>query len=236
MYQHPLISEAQSIADPTLATFQQGFFQTHKGGYGEGDIFLGLTVPQTRTLAKKYKDLPLPKICQLLQHPLHEIRLTALHMLVAVFDKAKDTTEKKHVVDLYLEHLPYINNWDLVDTSAHKILGRWLADQEDRSLLLRLAEKEHLWTQRVAVVSTLWLIKNGSYNELLQLATLLLHHPHDLMHKAIGWMLREVGKKDLTVLHLFLQKHAHLMPRTMLRYAIEKLPPEERLAYRNQSA
>ena len=226
-----LLQTAESMADPKLAAFQLRFFKTQAGDYGHGDIFMGLRVPQTRVIAKEFRDMPLDEVWELLRNPNHELRLTALHILVDQFERLKDTKARKDLMNGYLDHLQYVNNWDLVDTSAHKILGRWLADQNDRSILYTLAKTDHLWSQRVAMVATLWLIKKGQFEDTLALAEVLLHHPHDLMHKAVGWMLREVGNRDLTTLRAFLDKHAAVIPRTMLRYAMEKLSREERTHY-----
>lgn len=226
-----IINEAEFLSNPEKGVFAQRFFKTGPGQYGEGDVFMGLTVPQTRVLARKYQNLALPDVLKLLQRKEHELRLMALHLLVYRAEKARTREALKEVVDAYLSHLDYVNNWDLVDTSAHKILGRWLLDTGDRSILWELAKSTDLWRQRVAMVATFWLLKHGEFEETTALAEYFLPHKHDLMHKASGWMLREMGKQDTKPLYAFLDAHAGAMPRTMLRYAIEKLSPEERARY-----
>ncbi len=219
--------ELQSIANPEKALLLQGFFKTGEGEYGEGDLFMGITVPQQRTVAKTFKELPLSEIESLLHEPYHECRLTALIILVNRFKKTKQEEERKDIVSLYLKNTTYINNWDLVDLSAGYILGEYLLDKE-RTLIYRLAESQSLWEQRIAVLTTSIFIRNDDFADMLLLAEKLLNHKHDLMHKAIGWMLREVGKRNKTILVDFLIQYSTQMPRTMLRYAIEKFPEEER--------
>ncbi|NLZ38679.1 MAG: DNA alkylation repair protein [Firmicutes bacterium] len=211
-------------ANAEKAEFLPRFFQAFPGGYGEGDRFLGVSVPDQRRVAKKYfQKLSLSEIIKLLQEPIHEYRQTALFMLVYRFEKAKDETEKEQIVALYLQNTAYINNWDLVDSSAYKILGAYLLHRE-KDILYLLARSNNLWEQRMAIIATFAFIKAGFYSDTLQLAEILLDHPHDLIHKAVGWMLREVGKRDLQLEHEFLRRHYQKMPRTMLRYAIEKFP------------
>lgn len=217
----------QSIANPEKALLLQGFFKTGEGQYGEGDLFLGITVPQQRTIAKSFKELPLTEIETLLHEHFHECRLTALIILVNRFKKTKTDADRKLIVDLYLRNTAYINNWDLVDLSACYILGEYLLDK-DRSLIYRLAESDSLWEQRIAVLTTFTFIRNEDFADNLLIAEMLLNHKHDLMHKAIGWMLREIGKRNKSVLVDFLMQYSIQMPRTMLRYAIEKFPEEER--------
>lgn len=217
----------QSIANPEKALLLQGFFKTDEGQYGEGDLFLGITVPQQRSIAKSFKELPLTEIETLLHEPFHECRLTALIILVNRFKKTKTDADRKLIVDLYLRNTAYINNWDLVDLSACYILGEYLLDK-DRSLIYRLAESDSLWEQRIAVLTTFTFIRNEDFADNLLIAEMLLNHKHDLMHKAIGWMLREIGKRNKSVLVDFLMQYSMQMPRTMLRYAIEKFPEEER--------
>ncbi|NLZ93997.1 MAG: DNA alkylation repair protein [Firmicutes bacterium] len=207
------------------AEFLPRFFQAYPGGYGEGDKFLGISVPDQRRVAKKYfKQLSLHEIIKLLHEPIHEYRQTALFMLVYRFEKAKDEAEKEQIVALYLQNTAYINNWDLVDSSAYKILGAHLLHKK-KDVLYLLARSGNLWEQRIAIIATFSFIKAGFFSDTLQLAEMLLDHPHDLIHKAVGWMLREVGKRDLQVAYTFLQQHYRQMPRTMLRYAIEKFSP-----------
>lgn len=226
----PLLRDLRSSADPERAQVFQSFFQTGPGGYGAGDRFLGVTAPATRRVAKAYRDLPLQEVGEFLRHPYHEVRLTALHILVEQYQRGSPLAQEA-ILQFYLDHLDFVNNWDLVDTSAHKILGAHVLSTGDSTPLWELANSEHLWRQRASVVATLWLIKHGQLSETVELAEHFLTHPHDLMHKAVGWVLREVGKKDLRVLRRFLDSHAKVMPRTMLRYSLEKLSPEERQSY-----
>jgi 3-methyladenine DNA glycosylase AlkD len=201
------------------------FFKTGKGQYGEGDKFIGVTVPDARSVAKAYKDIPLADIETLLSSKIHEERFVALEILVMQFEKVhkdKNVKEQKKIVDFYLAHTDRINNWDLVDTSASYILGAYLYDK-DKKILKKLANSKLLWERRIAVIATLYFIHQGRFDETLALALLLRTDEHDLMHKAVGWMLREVGKKDEKVLCDFLDQYAHTLPRTALRYAIERL-------------
>jgi 3-methyladenine DNA glycosylase AlkD len=217
------------LANPRLAAAKQPFYQTQPGGYGEGDQFLGVTVPDTRSLLKNSDALSEADVLTLLHSAWHEERLLALLILVRRFAKAAPSQRDK-LVKLYLANTKWINNWDLVDASAPGVLGVWLLDH-DRSVLSRLAASKNLWEQRIAVVSTFTLIRSGQFEEILTLSKSLLKHPHDLMHKACGWMLREAGKRDERVLSRFLDQHATNMPRTMLRYAIEKFSPSMRKHY-----
>lgn len=204
------------------------FFQVYPGGYGEGDKFIGVTVPNQRTVSKKhYENISLSELEQLLWEPIHEYRLTALFMLVLKYQKSKDESLQKEIVELYLKNIERVNNWDLVDSSAHLILGPYLMNK-NRQLLYALAKDNNLWVQRIAIIATLHFIRNGQFDDTLSIAEILLNHRHDLIHKAVGWMLREVGKKDYEVEHAFLIKHYNNMPRTMLRYAIERFPEEVR--------
>lgn len=207
------------------------FFQTFPGGYGEGDTFLGVIVPDQRAVAKTfYKEMSLDEIALLLNENIHEYRLTAVFLLVLKYEKAKTEKEKQVVVDCYLENISGVNNWDIVDSSCHKILGPWLIDK-DKSLLYEFAASGDLWLQRIAVITTLHFISKRQYDDALRLAEMLLHHPHDLIHKSVGWMLREIGKRDYDVEYNFLVNHYHQMPRTMLRYAIEKFDEEIRQGF-----
>lgn len=218
--------EMREYIDPVKREYLPKFFKTGKGEYGEGDKFLGVVVPNTRLVAKRHKDAPFDVMAELLQSEWHECRLCALLMLVERFKKS-DEKERKLIYDFYLSQTARINNWDLVDLSAPGIVGEYLKDKP-REELYRLADSGLLWEQRIAVVSIYTLIKNNDFIDILALSERLLHHPHDLMRKAVGWMLREVGKRDEDLLVQFLEKHAKTMPRTMLRYAIEKFPEEER--------
>ncbi len=207
------------------------FFQAYPGGYGHGDSFLGVTVPAQRAIAKEYyKKISLKDIVLLLKDNIHEHRLTAVFILVLKFEKAPSEKEKQEVVDCYLQSISGINNWDLVDSSSYKILGPWLLDK-DKSLLYEFAYSEQLWLQRIAMISTLHFIRYRVYDDALNLAEILLHHPHDLIHKAVGWMLREIGNRDFDVEYQFLVKHYRKMPRTALRYAIEKFDEDLRQGF-----
>ena len=222
-----IIAELNALGNPDKAAHLSRFFKTGKGQYGEGDLFLGITVPEQRSIALKYRKATPPVLAELISSPYHEIRLTGLLILVDQFTKNKDEAFRQTCVDFYLSQTRNINNWDLVDLSAPGIVGEYLKDKS-REDLYRLADSGLLWEQRIAVVSTYTLIKNGDFADILALSERLLYHPHDLMRKAVGWMLREMGKRDKDLLVQFLEKHCKVMPRTMLRYAIEKFPEEER--------
>ena len=229
-------------SDPARAAAVGRFFKCGPGGYGEGDVFIGVTVPAQRAVAREFRDLPLDHVDRLLTSPVHEERLTALLILVDQFTRALPARQKelarsdpqerrKKIFTLYLRRLRFINNWDLVDTSAPRIVGGWLADKP-RDLLDRLARSKHLWSRRVAVLATFQYIAQGDSRDAIRIATMLLDDPDDLIHKAVGWMLREVGKRaSAATLENFLERHAATMPRTMLRYAIERLPPLQRARY-----
>ena len=221
----------RALANKKLASAQQGFYQTQPGGYGAGDKFLGISVPLSRKVAKEYKELSLSEIKRLSTSPLHEIRFVALAILVIQFRAAKDQVVRKRLYETYISMVKggeIVNNWDLVDASA-PYLGEYLIDQPDRvKILMKLAKNKDLWVQRVAIILTFALIRAGNNKPTLILAKEFLKHPHDLIHKATGWMLREVGKRDLAALRGFLKQHVHQMPRTMLRYSIEHLPKSER--------
>jgi 3-methyladenine DNA glycosylase AlkD len=207
------------------------FFQAFPGGYGEGDEFIGVTVPNQRAVAKKfYQQISLTEVESLLNEPIHEYRLTALFMMVLKYQKSKSQSEKNDIVDVYLRNIERVNNWDLVDSSAHLILGAHLMNS-DRQLLYNFAQSENLWVQRISIIATLYFIRNNQFDEALRLSEILLNHRHDLIHKAVGWMLREVGKRDYEVEYRFLVKHYRSMPRTMLRYAIERFPEDVRQAF-----
>lgn len=215
-------------AIPEKAAFFPRFFKSMPGGYGEGDQFLGVIVPEQRKVAKSvFKEISYEEIAQLLHDVYHEVRLTAVYILVYRYQKLKTDTDRKELVDFYLYHLDYVNNWDLVDSSCHHILGHYFLDR-NKDLFYRLADEDHLWRQRVAMISSYYWIKRGYFDDAQALAEKLLHHPHDLIHKAVGWMLREIGNKDFDVEMEFLKKHYQKMPRTALRYAIEKFDPELR--------
>ncbi len=224
-----IISILRGLANPQIAEHSQRFFKTGKGQYGEGDIFLGIRVPALREQAKKFTNAPLGAIQVLLGSVYHEERLCALMMLLSKYAKAGDDDQKRFY-EFYLKNTRHINNWDLVDLSAPGIVGAYLLDK-DPSPLYRLAGSPSLWERRIAIVSTLSFIRKRRFDNTLSIAQMLLDDREDLMHKAAGWMLREVGKRDVCVLKKFLDASAQLMPRTMLRYAIEKFPENERLKY-----
>ncbi len=217
-----------SLSNAERAKSMAKYFQAHPGGYGEGDEFIGVTVPNQRVVSKKhFSSITLNEIEFLLADPIHEYRLTALFMLVLKYKKAKSEEDKEDIVNVYLKNIDKVNNWDLVDSSAHLILGPHLIGC-DRSLIHEMAESPNLWVQRISIITTLHFIRNNHFNETLQLSLKLINHKHDLMHKAVGWMLREVGNRDFDVEYRFLAKHYREMPRTMLRYAIEKFPEDLR--------
>jgi 3-methyladenine DNA glycosylase AlkD len=220
-----ILSKIRALAAPAKAASSLRFFKTGPGEYGEGDEFLGLTVPEIRSLAPQSDDLSEADVLTLLHSEWHEERLMALLIWVRRFVKAKkDELLRERIVDLYLANTKWINNWDLVDSSAPQLLGAWLL-KRDRSVLQTLAKSKNLWEQRIAVLATQAFIRAGEFDDTVQLCEGFLDHPHDLMHKACGWMRREAGKRDEPVLLAFLDQRAAKMPRTVLRYAIEKLEP-----------
>ena len=218
-----------ALANKDKATVLSSFFQTKEGQYAHGDLFLGVTVPQTRKVVGPYKNLPLSEVTKLLQNKYHECRFAALVILVNKFEVA-DEAEQETIYNFYLNHTEYINNWDFVDLSSHKIVGAWLLDK-DRTMLYDLAKSSWLWDQRIAIVATWAFIRNNEFDDTLSLSEYFMTHPHHLINKACGWMLREVGKRDKATLTQFLDKFAPQMPRVMLRYSIEKLSEEERKSY-----
>lgn len=224
-----IINELLSVANPEKALFLQRFFKTGPGQYAEGDVFLGLVVPLTRSIAKANKRTPLSELQVLMDSKYHEARLCALLIIVEQFKKASPA--QRHVLyDFYLKNARSINNWDLVDVTCPHIVGAYLLDK-DRSLLYELAAGDNLWEQRIAMVSTIAFIRKGEFIDTFALAERLMTHKHDLMHKAIGWMLREVGKRNREELTAFLETHATRLPRTALRYAIEHYPEEQRQCF-----
>lgn len=223
-------ADLRAQADPGVARVLQGFFKTAPGEYGAGDVFLGVKVPPVRALAKRCRDLPLDGVLELLRSRFHEERLLALIVLVLKYADG-DEPLRQQVYDLYLANTAFVNNWDLVDVSAHLIVGPHLAGRRGKAPLLALARSASVWERRIAVIATSHYIRRGEHATTLRLAKLLLRDPHDLMHKAVGWMLREVGKRDVAALRGFLDEHHKAMPRTMLRYAIERLDPGERRRY-----
>ena len=207
----------------------QRFFKTGQGDYGEGDIFIGIKVPVLRGIAKNHLDISIDEIQALLSSKIHEERLAALMILVLRFPKCRDD-EKKIIYNLYLKNTRNINNWDLVDLSAPQIVGGYLIDK-NKKILEKLASSKILWERRIAMLATFQFIKANQFDITLLIAEKLLNDKHDLVHKAVGWMLREIGKRDLETEEIFLKKHYKTMPRTMLRYAIEKFPEKKRKAY-----
>ena len=220
-------------SDPSQVEGLSRFFKTGSGQYGEGDRFLGIKVPVTREVVKAcWRETGLDDLEECIASEYHEVRLAALLALVEIFSHARKNPEmQKACVDFYLSHTDRINNWDLVDLSCYPLLGQWLLDK-DRGILYDLARNgKTLWEERIGIVSTMTFIRNGQLEDTFAIADILLHHPHDLIHKAVGWLLREAGKRDKAALDAFLQDRYRTMPRTMLRYAIEKYPESERLSY-----
>lgn len=226
--------ELRANKDEKRATHSQRFFKTGEGEYGEGDKFLGLRVPTQRRIARKYKKLPLEEVTPLLHSDYHEERLTALFILTYQFEKS-DSKQKEAIYHFYMENLDFVNSWDLVDSSAPKIVGAFLENKEC-SILYELARSSDLWRRRVAMISCMYFIKQNQYEDALNIAEILLDDDQDLIHKAVGWMLREIGNNDMKTEEQFLQEHYRAMPRTMLRYAIEKFPEKKRQAYLNGTA
>lgn len=226
-----LKQDLENCINPEKAAFFPRFFKTGKGQYGEGDIFWGITVPNVRSVVKNHeKSISLEDVQSLINDPIHEVRLTAIFILVNKFTKTKDENVKKEIYEFYLDNTRGVNNWDLVDGSAAQIVGGYLFDK-DRSKIYELVKSNSLWEQRIAMIATFYFIRRNQFEDTFQIAEILLHHPHDLIHKAVGWMLREVGNRDLEQLETFLNQHYATMPRTMLRYAIEKFPERVRQAY-----
>jgi 3-methyladenine DNA glycosylase AlkD len=225
-----LRKELSVLKNPKKAKILQGFFKTALGQYGEGDIFLGITVPESRKLAIRYSSLPFGDIQALLESNIHESRLIALLILVHNYNKHPEKSSE--IYGFYLKNTKHINNWDLVDLSAPKIIGSYLFDK-DRAILYKLAKSSDLWEKRISIISTFYFISKHQFQDSLNIAELLLKDKHDLIHKAVGWMLREIGKRSQSAEEQFLKKHYKVMPRTMLRYAIEKFPDSLRKAYLN---
>ena len=221
-----ITSELQALSNAEKREIFPKFFKAGKGEYGEGDRFLGITVPNIRAIAKQYKNISLNEIRELMQSEWHEVRLCALLIMVEK-SKKKDEALRQQLFDLYLSQTDRINNWDLVDLSCRFIIGEYLLDKS-RDILYQLAQSPLLWDNRIAIVSTYAFIRKGQLEDTYALSDLMMHHPHDLMHKAIGWMLREAGKRDANRLYNYVMSHRADMPRTMLRYAIEKFSPAER--------
>lgn len=223
------IHDLKSAGHPDKVRILSGFFKTGHGQYGEGDIFLGIYVPVQRQIAKRYSDLDFKSLEILLKSKIHEHRLGALYILIGQYKKA-DEKNKEKIYKFYLKNIKGINNWDLVDTSCPNVVGQWLKDRP-KDILYKMAKSKNLWQKRIAVISTLAFIRFGQFTDTLKISELLMNDKHDLIHKAVGWMLREVGKQDEKVLKKFLDKFAAKMPRTMLRYSIEKFNQSDRNYY-----
>ena len=228
-----LYEEMLAAADPSLVPGLSRFFKTGPGQYGEGDRFLGIKVPTTRAIVRRcWRSADFDELERCIASDYHEVRLAALLALVEIFRHSGD----RRCIDFYLSHTEHINNWDLVDLSCYPLLGEWLLDK-DRTLLYDLARNGRtIWEQRIGIVSTMTFVRHGQPDDTFAIADILLHHPHDLIHKAVGWLLREAGKRDKAALEAFLLPRYLQMPRTMLRYAIEKFPESERQAYLSGNA
>lgn len=222
-------TKLKSLASPAAATAAIRFFKTGPGEYGEGDTFIGINVPTLRTVSRSFRALPLDEIVALMNSAIHEERHLALMILVLQVAKC-DEAHRERAFDLYLGNTRFVNNWDLVDCSAPQVVGGFLLTKP-KEPLMKLAKSKSLWERRIAIVSTQHFIRHGEFGDTLAISRMLLEDGEDLIHKAAGWMLREVGKKDQSVLEGFLEQHGAVMPRTMLRYAIERFTPDRRRAY-----
>ena len=227
---HNLQIELRKSAKPEKIPIYKNFFKTGKGEYGEGDEFIGVTVPDSRKMAKANVDISYGDLVHIIKSRIHEDRLCALIILVYKFEKAKTEQEKKRAVDFYIQYHLYGNNWDLVDTVSGKILGPWLINR-DKTLLYEYARSSNLWERRIAIITTFHFIRQGKFEDTIKISEMLLNDKDDLIHKAVGWMLREMGKQEQQELISFLNKHYKNMPRTMLRYSIERLPEQLRKGY-----
>ena len=225
-----LRADVQAVANPKDAVFLQRFFKTGPGQYGAGDVFLGVRVPAARAIVRRHRDLPMEDRLKLLRSKYHEERLVALLLLIHAYERA-DEKRKARICRDYLANTKFINNWDLVDCSAEHIVGPELGKSVSQAKLARLARSTLLWDRRIAMLATFYWIKQNEFGPALRMAELLLHDDQDLMHKAVGWMLREIGKRDRAVLVRFLRRHCRTMPRTALRYSIEHFPERERKNY-----
>jgi len=226
-----IIKKLKEISDKKTAIQTQKFFKTGKGEYGEGDKFLGIRVPMIRKMVDQYQDITIKETVDLLYSEFHEVRMFAVLALVQKYERGKSVSDKEAIYKIYIKHAKAVNNWDLVDSSAHKIVGDYILITGGSKILDQLVQSKNLWERRIAIVATFQLIKNNKFDKTLYISKLLLNDKEDLIHKAVGWMLREVGKKDFKVEDHFLQEHYKIIPRTMLRYAIERFPEERRLAY-----
>ena len=226
-----VLSALRSLQNPSKAQLLSRFFKTGKGEYAEGDVFLGLTVPLSRTIVRKYMNLPLGEIKKLLQSKYHEVRLVALLMLVEKFKRIPN--ERDEIYKVYLANTEHVNNWDLVDLSAPHIVGRYLSTKKNRNILQELAKSDNLWERRISILATFYfIVEDKEYKDTFEISEILMLDNHDLIHKAVGWMLREVGKRiSEEEEEVFLKKHYKKMPRTMLRYAIERFEEKKRQNY-----
>ena len=224
-----ILARLREIGDPEHARFVAGYFRTGPGEYGEGDRFLGIRIPALRALVREHRGTPVDQMVELLRSPWHEARLFALLLLVDAYGRA-DAEGREAIYRLYLANTRHIDNWDLVDSSAPQIVGAHL-EERDRGILEELAQSESLWERRIAILATQHFIRRGDFGTTLRIAEMLVGDRHDLIHKAVGWMLREVGNRDRAAEEAFLRRHHRTMPRTMLRYAIEKFPPDLRQRY-----
>ncbi len=229
MTTNKIIKTLESMANPEYAAHAQHFFKTGKGEYGEGDKFLGIRVPELRKMVRRYKGLQLENIEKFLSSEYHEIRLFGFLFLAVKFKTAGEADQEK-IYTIYMSHKQWVNNWDIVDTTAPNVIGRYLLNR-DRKVLRDMAESENLWDRRIAILSTFTFIKNMQFEDCIRISEILLYDKEDLIHKAVGWMLREIGKRDMRTEETFLKLHYKKMPRTMLRYAIEKFDEEKRKAY-----
>lgn len=227
-----IIKSLTQLSDPVRAKNLSRFFKTGPGEYGEGDIFLGITVPQIRSFIRDYYHISLDDLQKLISSKYHEARMAGVLIHDKKYTRAKDEDAKLELINFYLENIQYINNWDLVDLSCHYALGEWLIDKP-RLILYKFAESDDLWIRRVAIMTTFAFIRIHQFDDTMNICDMLIGDQHDLIHKATGWMLREIGKRDKRTLIEYLDKHVRQMPRTMLRYAIEKLPEKERKYYLN---
>ena len=231
MNQKIIHNDLLKLGTKEIAEHSQRFFKTGKGEYGEGDIFLGIRVPVLRKLLKRYGGISIAEVCKLLHSKFHEERLLAVLMLVQLFKSGSvDEKEQKQIYDLYLENTKFINNWDIVDISAGNIVGAYL-HEKDKAPLYGLVQSSNLWERRISIIATLYFIRKNEFDDTLKLAEILLNDKEDLIHKAVGWMLREVGKREIELEEEFLQEHYKIMPSTMLRYAIEKFTETSRKMY-----
>jgi len=224
-----ILKHMRSLGDPIIAEHSKRFFKTGDGEYGEGDKFLGIRVPVIRKLINQYQEISIDEFKIILESEYHEERLFALLMLVKMFEKGSEK-KKNQIYNIYLQNTKHINNWDLVDSSASQIVGAYL-ENRDKKILYALAESQSLWERRISIMSTFYLIRNNHFSDTLNIAKILKQDKENLIHKAVGWMLREVGKRNIEIEKTYLKRHYTSMPRTMLRYAIEKFPETERKAY-----